>query len=111
VARRCNHVAMTPFTPSRHRRPVVIADWQDAEEFAEWHMRGLGFPDAKVTGSGADEGLDVTAQNAAAQVKHRAGATGAPDVQRLVGAAAAGHSYRLFYSLSGLIRSEGVVAV
>jgi hypothetical protein len=75
------------FEPSRHARPVVVAEWQDAEEFAAWHLREfLGVADAKLTPPGADGGLDVRGDGVAAQVKFIAGAVTAPQVQQLVGA-------------------------
>ncbi|MFC4630102.1 restriction endonuclease [Promicromonospora alba] len=88
------------FVPSRHARPVLVADWRDAEELAEWHMRGLGFADARLTRSGADGGVDVEAAEAIGQVKHLAGAVGAPEVQQARGAAH-GRAHALFYALAG----------
>lgn len=61
------------------------------------HMRHLGFADVMVTPSGRDNGLDVVSQSGAAQVKFHAVPTGAPDVQRLRGAAN-GFATRLFYA-------------
>ncbi|SDF97118.1 Restriction endonuclease [Cellulosimicrobium cellulans] len=97
---------MSEFRPSRHRRRIVLADWRDAEELAVWHMRRSGFPDAAVTGPGADKGIDVadTKRRAVAQVKHLGSPVGAPDVQRLVGAGHMASEYQLFYSLSGYTR-------
>src|SRR5690606_31303260 len=102
----CHHVRMSEFRPSRHRRRIVLADWRDAEELAVWHMRRSGFPDATVTGPGADKGIDVAdpRRRAVAQVKHLGSPVGAPDVQRLVGAGHMASEYQLFYSLSGYTR-------
>lgn len=67
-------------------------------------MRVLGFGDAMRTGPGADKGIDVTDGNiVAAQVKHLGTSVGAPDVQRLVGAAQFAERL-LFYSASGYSR-------
>lgn len=83
--------------PYDHR---VVMTWREAEELAAAHMRWLGFDDAAVTGPGTDGGLDVIASGAVAQVKHHASPVGAPDVQRLRGAAF--NTYNaLFYSSSG----------
>ena len=81
----------------RWGRPVMT--WQDAELLAAAHMAALGFSGAAVTPGGADAGLDVVAQDAAAQVKYHEGSTGRPDIQRLIGAA---HSFRnrIFYASS-----------
>jgi hypothetical protein len=88
------------FVPSRHTRPVLVADWRDAEELAQWHMRGLGFADARLTSPGADGGVDVEAAEAIGQVKHYAGAVGAPEIQQARGAAH-GTAHALFYALAG----------
>ena len=71
-----------------------------AEELAVAHMRHLGFADARRTAAGADRGLDVLATGAVAQVKHHAQPVGAPDVQRLRGAAH-GVNRPVFYSRNG----------
>lgn len=87
-----------------------------AEQLAAAHMRELGFLDARVTRDGADGGLDVTATDAAAQVKYVSAPVGSPDVQRLRGAAH-GISHVLFYSASGYssaglkVAAESLVAL
>lgn len=81
----------------RWGRPVMT--WQDAELLAAAHMADLGFSAATVTPGGADAGLDVVAQDAAAQVKYHEGSTGRPDIQRLIGAAH-GFRTRIFYASS-----------
>lgn len=63
-----------------------IASWQDAEHLAADWMRDHGFPDARVTKSGADNGIDVFSRRAIAQVKYQAAYVGRPQVQQLVGA-------------------------
>lgn len=81
--------------------PAVVGSWQQAEEFAAWHMRVLGFRDARVTGAGTDGGIDVVATSAVAQVKHYERASiGGPAVQQLRGAAH-GLPWALFYARSG----------
>lgn len=78
-----------------------IDNWQDAEEVAAAHMRGvLGYEDARITGAGTDNGIDVTSLFAVAQVKHLTAPVGQPDVQRLVGANETAKTM-LFYSSSG----------
>lgn len=71
-----------------------------AEVLAVEHMRIIGFVDAQPTVAGADGGLDAISLDAVAQVKHHAQPVGAPDVQRLRGAAHGNH-HALFYSSSG----------
>lgn len=79
---------------------MTVFSWELAEALALAHMKQIGFPDAKSTGSGADGGLDVVSLTAAAQVKAWNSPVGAPELQKLKGAA---HSYEriLFYALSG----------
>lgn len=74
--------------------------WQSAEELATAHLRVMGFFDACLTRAGADGGVDVIGDCLAAQVKHHARPVGAPDVQRLRGAAHRTQSVA-FYSSSG----------
>ena len=80
--------------------PVVI-DWHSAEDLAVWHLRGLGFHDARRTPSGADSGVDVVAAGAVAQVKHWAGPVGQPPLRDLFGVASASKAMAFFYSLNG----------
>ncbi|MFD5576822.1 restriction endonuclease [Streptomyces pseudogriseolus] len=80
--------------------PRVIRTWQDAELAAVDHMRGLGFADARVTGAGADGGIDVFARDAVAQVKHHSQPIGVGPVRELRGVADA-HQHLLFYASGG----------
>jgi hypothetical protein len=64
-------------------------------------MRRFGFPDAVVTPSGADGGVDVRASRAVAQVKARSTGTPRPDVQQLQGIASAEGKLGVFFSLAG----------
>lgn len=79
---------------------MTVFSWEVAEALAVAHMKQLGFLDARPTQRGADGGLDVVSSDAAAQVKALAVPVGAPDVQKLRGAA---HGYKtaLFYSQAG----------
>lgn len=83
---------------------TAVSSWQQAEALAAWHMRKLGFDDAKMTPSGPDGGLDVRATDAVAQVKHYATPIGGPAIQQLRGAAH-GQGAALFYSLSGYTKA------
>ncbi len=67
--------------------PGGISAWQQAEQLAAASLRRMGFPNARVTASGADGGLDVTGGGVAAQVKYTGAAVGRPILQQLVGAA------------------------
>ena len=66
--------------------PRQIQSWQVAEHNAAEWMRHWGFLDARVTESGSDQGIDVRASRALAQVKFEAKQVGRPQVQNLVGA-------------------------
>lgn len=84
----------------RSETSVPVFSWQMAEHLAVAHMNHLGFRDARVTGRGADGGLDALATDAAAQVKALAQPVGTPDIQRARGAAY-GVKNLLFYSMAG----------
>lgn len=84
----------------RSYRERVIRTWQDAELAAVDHMRSLGFADARVTGAGADGGIDVIAQDAVAQVKYYSQPIGVGPVRELRGVADA-HQHLLFYASGG----------
>ncbi|QXF84298.1 restriction endonuclease (plasmid) [Rhodococcus pyridinivorans] len=72
---------------------------EDAEFFAAARMRDMGFSDARVTGRGADGGIDVVSRRAIAQVKWKHSEVTRPDLQRLYGARGADHSkYMLFFA-------------
>ncbi|WP_434317993.1 restriction endonuclease [Leifsonia sp. P73] len=81
-------------------QPRNLVTWQDAELLAAGHMRTLGFTDADLTESGADGGIDVQSRHAAAQVKFHATPTGAPEIQKLRGAAY-DFDHQIFYSAGG----------
>ena len=74
-----------------------VLSWEHAERMAADHMRHLGFSGVTITPRGRDNGLDVISRTGAAQVKFHALPSGAPDVQRLRGAAD-GFATRLFYA-------------
>ncbi len=81
-----------------------------AEELATEHMRRIGFSDARRAQPGPDKGLDVVASRAAAQVKSHASPVGAPDVQRLRGAAFSVDA-AIFYSRSGYTQAGHAAAL
>lgn len=60
----------------------------------------MGFPDAVLTGQGADGGLDVRAVGLVAQVKAHMSPVGRPDVQRIYGVGEAEHAQAVFFSLT-----------
>lgn len=66
-------------------------------------MRRLGFHGARRTPTGPDEGVDVIAPMAIAQVKKQASKVGRPAVQQLIGAGPR-NCARLFYSASEYAR-------
>ncbi|MBQ1041454.1 restriction endonuclease [Micromonospora sp. C72] len=76
-------------------------DWRQAEQLAVWHLRYLGYHDARPTQAGADAGVDVHAVGAVAQVKHWAQPVGQPPLRDLFGVAQAAGARPVFYSHSG----------
>jgi hypothetical protein len=78
-----------------------VRTWQDAEVLAAVTMVHLGFADATVTAAGKDQGVDVVARGAVAQVKNWQSTVGAPAVRDLFGTATAAGAAALFFSLSG----------
>ena len=85
-----------------------ISDYGQAEEVAAAWLRRLGYSDAKVsnkTSSGHDDGIDVQAARAAAQVKYwKADKVRIKDVQRLAGSAEPWQD-KFFFSSSGYTRN------
>jgi hypothetical protein len=65
----------------------TLGTWQDAERLGLALMCALGFEDARLTGAGADVGIDIDARNGVCQVKHWAKQVGRREVQQLAGAA------------------------
>lgn len=81
--------------------PRLILDPYDAEIVAAEWMRWMGFRNASVTRKSRDEGIDVAADEAVAQVKAEMNPTGRPAVQQLYGAAAYLRRDALFFALNG----------
>ncbi|HEY3672024.1 MAG TPA: restriction endonuclease [Acidimicrobiia bacterium] len=79
--------------------PRLIRTPADAEDVAAEWMRYYGFVDAVTTAPGADGGIDVTSDQAIAQVKAHMSPIGRPDLQKLHGVAAAERKLALFFSL------------
>lgn len=102
LAAREEAAAAAPPAASVHR-PVqrLIRDARDAELVAVDWMRYLGFTDAAATPVGADEGIDVLAERAVAQVKKEGSPTTRPTVQQLHGVATAKQRAALFFSMAG----------
>lgn len=80
--------------------PMLIRHPRDAEEAATRWMRYWGWTDARTTPAGADEGIDVVATLAVAQVKAYMSPVGRPDVQNLFGVASAEKKSALFFALT-----------
>ncbi|WP_190040103.1 restriction endonuclease [Streptomyces fructofermentans] len=95
--------AARPPAPARADRPGhrLIRTARDAELVAVDWMRHLGFTDAVATPVGADEGIDVLAEHAVAQVKKEGSPTSRPVVQQLHGVAVAKGRAALFFALAG----------
>jgi hypothetical protein len=88
--------AVAPHPPLR-----LIRTAREAEEVAAEWMCWLGFSNAVPTHVGRDEGIDVVAANAVAQVKMEGVPTGRPVIQGLFGVAAGERKQGLFFSLAG----------
>jgi hypothetical protein len=56
----------TPPPPRPAPPPAPPAGWREGEQAAAAHLRSLGDPDARVTPTRPDCGIDVTASGAAA---------------------------------------------
>ena len=100
-----NLVILEQFTVVRSARggrsySLIIDSPRKAEEIAAAWLRRLGFPDAQVTPIGADDGVDVRAFGAVAQVKWTGKPIGGPDVRDLAGTGKPGQA-RFFFSKSG----------
>jgi hypothetical protein len=95
--------AAGPAPAPRADRPEdrLIRTARDAELVAVDWMRHLGFADAAATPVGADEGIDVLAEHAVAQVKMEGSPTSRPTVQQLHGVAVAKNRTALFFALAG----------
>ncbi len=90
--------------PSIAYRDVVFDDL-DAEQLAVSWLRRFGHSDARLTRRGPDNGIDVWAKGAVAQVKHWTDKrVGIAEVQRLGGTAMPGQR-RYFFSSSGYTES------
>jgi hypothetical protein len=87
----------------------LTTDWRVAEEIALNHMKGLGFHDARLTGSGRDKGVDVVHPQAVAQVKMQGVPVSAPVVQQLRGTRP-DVEHHLFFSTSGYTAAAEEVA-
>ncbi|MFC8921691.1 restriction endonuclease [Cellulosimicrobium sp. NPDC057127] len=78
-----------------------IASPREAEECAAWHLRQIGFADAKVTAASGDGGVDVRGSQVLAEVKQIAAVVGRPLLQRLAGASERQDVALAYYSASG----------
>lgn len=79
----------------------TATDWREAEQLAVWHLRHLGYHDARPTQAGADAGVDVQAVGVVAQVKHWTQPVGQPPLRDLFGVAQAAGAQPVFYSHYG----------
>ncbi|WP_366139885.1 restriction endonuclease [uncultured Kocuria sp.] len=95
--------------PTQQRvRPVTNfpfpRSWEAAERSAALWLVRHGHSGARVTSGGADGGIDVVGPTVVGQVKHHGKPIGAPDIQRLAGAASAPRyrgRTRVFFSTRG----------
>ena len=85
--------------PSDKRPKKVVTTWKHAEELARDFFVYLGFHDARLTGDGADGGVDVISSRALGQVKMHSKGVGRPDVQGLVGVASVERKIPIFFAM------------
>lgn len=81
-------------------RPAGMS-WQEAEVLVQKWMRRNGYPDAVLTASGADGGIDVMARKAIGQVKHHSKPVGIREVQRMAGIAVPLRKKALVFAATG----------
>jgi hypothetical protein len=87
--------------PDASHQGYFVRDWRDAERMAALWIRRFGYTDARLTSPGNDDGIDVQATGAVAQVKWWEWSNaGIEDAQRIVGAAKPGQN-PLFFSRKG----------
>lgn len=80
---------------------MLIRSARDAERVACQWLQAHGYPDAQLTGRGADGGVDVDSSGAVAQVKAEVVPVGAPVVQQTFGIASARGVDALVFALAG----------
>lgn len=88
--------------PVSERFPIRSAE--DAEHAAAQWMRAVGFSGIAVGRRGADGGIDVTSDQALAQVKAEAKPVGRPVLQAIYGLARARDKVALTFALAGFTR-------
>ncbi|MDT0213928.1 restriction endonuclease [Rothia sp. ARF10] len=81
--------------------PRLIRTARDAELVAAEWMTHLGFTHVTTTPVGADGGIDVTSDEAVAQVKAESIPTGRPKIQQHHGVAVSHSKTAIFFSLAG----------
>jgi Restriction endonuclease len=85
--------------------------WQEAEHAAcDWMQRN-GYPDAAVTPSGPDGGVDILSRKAIGQVKHHGKPVGVAEVQRLSGISAHEGKEAFLFAANGVTKSALAFAV
>jgi len=86
---------------SNHKPPPkkVVTGWKDAEKLARDYLCWLGFIDARLTGEGADGGVDVRSKEVVAQVKMHATGITRGVVQQIAGIAAAEKKVSVIFAM------------
>ncbi|MBQ1009580.1 restriction endonuclease [Micromonospora sp. M51] len=94
-------ILKTHVPPAEGKDEVALTDYRDAEKMAAAWLRRFGYPDAEVTPVGPDNGIDVAARGAVAQVKlWHTKRVGISEVQRLAGLTKPGQQ-AFFFARSG----------
>lgn len=90
-----------PRRSQKGQRPsMVVTEWKHAEELAAEFLRWVGYRDARLTGDGADGGVDVVSKDIVAQVKMHNKGVPRYDIQRLVGISSVENKTPVFFAMS-----------
>lgn len=90
----------------RKRAPASQAsDFQSAEQLCARWLERRGEPLVRLTGAGADGGVDIESSRVVAQVKNFANPVGVQPVREIYGVAAAKGKTALFFSSGGFTKS------
>jgi hypothetical protein len=95
-----------PPTAGHLSAPRLLKTPRQAEEYAAEIMESFGFSNVRVTPPGADGGIDVTANEAVAQVKMEGVPTARPVLQAIYGNASHLGNKALVFSLAGFTRQS-----
>lgn len=91
-------------------KPAQVTNWWQAEANAAHWMKQWGYSDSRVTGGGADQGVDVRSTAALAQVKHQVESVECADLQRIFAARSQGGQQLMVFTDAGYVPAAVVYA-